>query len=499
MRVDTVGAEQAQRTGLRPSLSQRIRFSAVDEAAYLLDSVWEPWSVHVEARVHAALDESRLAAAVAAALARHPMARARKAVSGIRASLEWELLPEAEMDVLQVVQAPSDDALDAVRADLQSLFVPLNEAPPLRVWLVHHPGGDVVMLNVNHAAADGIGSLRILRSIARAYAAQADPVPDLDPLCMRDPAAFLARVNSQRSVRRGLRLFRELGEAVGTWTRVAAEEGKDRPGYGLHLVALTPEQTTAVAEGRRVGVTINDLLIAALHLAVDGWNAEHRMSAGRIGVVMPVNLRPRAWWHEVVGNFSLMVPVASSPGDRDDPAAILAAVSRRTRLVKQDHRAALLLGLLTRVQRLPARLRRALAWLFSRDQLMQTAMLSNLGGIDEPLCFGPEVGEAVEVWFSPPAKMPLGLGLGAVTAAGRLHLVFRYRHPLFSKQAAARFADRYVTVLLALCEHDEENPNWPPVDGLGAPFGRKRQRGSGWNELPAPNRVTGRPAGKVSP
>jgi hypothetical protein len=40
--------------------------------------------------------------------------------------------------------------------------------------------------------------------------------------------------------------------------------------------------------------------------------------------------------------------------------------------------------------------------------------------------------------------MPLGLSVGVVTVARRLHAVFRYRHPLFGAEAAARFADRYV-------------------------------------------------------
>jgi hypothetical protein len=46
--------------------------------------------------------------------------------------------------------------------------------------------------------------------------------------------------------------------------------------------------------------------------------------------------------------------------------------------------------------------------------------------------------------------MPLGVAVGAVTAGGRLHLVFRHRHPLMSADAARRFADRYVSALGAL-------------------------------------------------
>jgi hypothetical protein len=43
--------------------------------------------------------------------------------------------------------------------------------------------------------------------------------------------------------------------------------------------------------------------------------------------------------------------------------------------------------------------------------------------------------------------MPCGLCLGVVTLAGRMHLVFRYRHPLFGPEAASRFAERYLIEL----------------------------------------------------
>ena len=86
------------------------------------------------------------------------------------------------------------------------------------------------------------------------------------------------------------------------------------------------------------------------------------------------------------------------------------------------------------------------------DRLVDTAMLSNLGSMDEPPTFGPGVGATVEAWFSPPARMPLGLTVGAVTVGGRLHLSFRYRRRLFDAHAAGRFADRFVAELTGLLD-----------------------------------------------
>jgi NRPS condensation-like uncharacterized protein len=152
--------------------------SAIDEAIQLVDSADEPWSVHLEARVAGVLDESRLRAAVAAAVALHPRARACRAErGGWRRRWAWEICPAPDPDALmQVVECPDDAALGTARAELQSRYIPLTGSPPLRLCLVHHPDGDVVMVNLNHGVGDGIAALRLLRSIARAYVGQRDAV-----------------------------------------------------------------------------------------------------------------------------------------------------------------------------------------------------------------------------------------------------------------------------------------------------------------------------------
>ena len=45
--------------------------------------------------------------------------------------------------------------------------------------------------------------------------------------------------------------------------------------------------------------------MTSLHLALAGWNAEHGRSADRVGVLVPVNLRPKEWREDVVTNVVL--------------------------------------------------------------------------------------------------------------------------------------------------------------------------------------------------
>jgi NRPS condensation-like uncharacterized protein len=211
--------------------------------------------------------------------------------------------------------------------------------------------------------------------------------------------------------------------------RLVSDEGTDRPGYGFHHLVLSAEDTATLSDPE-LPVTVNDLLVAALHLAAASWNAEHGTSCSRIGVLVPVNLRPKAWRQDVVTNFVLPARVVTSAQDRAAPREALGAVAAQEQRVRRGAGSALI-EILRVMPWLPLwakQLLPALLWL-TGNRLVDTAQLSNLGRINDPPSFGPDAGETTELWFSAPARMPCGLSLGAATVGGRLHLALRYRHP----------------------------------------------------------------------
>src|SRR5919199_1042734 len=88
----------------------RRSFCALDEASYLLDSVAEPWSVHLEVRLSGTVDEDRLRHALGMALARYPRARARAIISRRwPGRYEWEITPISQVDPLEVVVCFDDE------------------------------------------------------------------------------------------------------------------------------------------------------------------------------------------------------------------------------------------------------------------------------------------------------------------------------------------------------------------------------------------------------
>ncbi|HVM15517.1 MAG TPA: condensation domain-containing protein, partial [Egibacteraceae bacterium] len=254
---------------------QHISFNLVDEVIHLLDTPAEPWSVQLEVRVTGRLDERRLREALGEALRRHPLARVRKAGSQRSWNRSyWEAPSDLDSDPLRVEQHADEASLNSVRERLYSVPVPLSQSPPLRVVLVRRREGDTLMLNLHHAATDGIGGLRLLYSIARAYTGEADLLPHVDLLAVRDLMGRHAAADAPTRALRYLALVERLRELVAPPARLTPHGGREEAGYGFHHVRLSAEETQGLADFDHAG-NVNDVLVAALHLAVASWNEQH--------------------------------------------------------------------------------------------------------------------------------------------------------------------------------------------------------------------------------
>lgn len=427
-----------------------VPLNLLDELFLDLDQAREPWGVHFEVRLSRALDPERLTEAVRAATQRHPIARARLARwRPTDRAYRWEVADRVDDVPLTVVPAPDDRALAAVREQLYAASPSLDAPPPFVVVLARGPRGDTLLLNLHHAAGDGISAARLMRSILRAYAGEDDPTPDLDTLIGRDVLA-LVRANSleDRRLRRRA-LARQAMRGLTPVVRLARHGGRDRPGYGFALLELTEEQTRAAFARRVARTTINDVLLAALAVAVRRWNAEHGVRPGRVALTMPVNLRPQAWREEVVANYASYVTVSLSAGDHADLDRALAATGERTRRIKGERLAGLVVDLLVGPSALQIGAKQRLQDVIplSGDVVVDTASLSNLGALDGwPALDGR--GSVEAVWFSPPGRMPLGAALGVATVGGRLDVTLRHPRAQFDAAAAAAFVRTYRDVLL---------------------------------------------------
>ena len=379
------------------------------------------WGVQLEARVAGPLDEARLRAALRTAFAQHPL----------------------DHDPLEVLACRDDDDIEAAREQLHSMAVPVTTWPPVQLCLAHHPAGDVLMLNLNHAAADGFGALQVLRAIALAYAGTEGHIA-LDFLSSRDTPVRPVPATVSAVVRGGKWAVERLRDGLARPARLAVDNGEDRDGYGFHLVQLSAEDTRQLVDTTSSGPS-SSVLMTALHLAMGEWNLGHGNPGRRLHVLTPADLR-RPGWEAPVANLSVTARVSTTRRERRGPGAARKAVAAQAARNKATRTGIALIAALDRSGLLPMWAKQSTVVLqpLTGNHWVDNAMLSSLGRLDQAPSFGADVGQAVELWFSTPARSPQSLCLGAATVGGRLHLSFRYPHRLFGPDAARRFAEVYL-------------------------------------------------------
>ncbi|UOB53398.1 condensation domain-containing protein [Acinetobacter junii] len=432
-------------------------FNTLDSAFLNLDSKEEPLSVQLEIRVDGSFDKIKLTESIRAAIQQHPMTRAYlKPVKGLDSSYTWRITDQSVDIPLEIVEASSEQDILNFRSKLQSQQILLDSAPPLLLLLVRHSQGDYLMMNLSHVAGDGLSSFRIMTSIARHYANQSDPVPTFNPLEKRDLKVLAGSQKLTERIVRSKLLVEHLRNSLSPPIRVKTKnvptiEKKCLAGYGFININFSTDETQRIKKRCKKPSTINDYLLASLILTIKKWNLQENGPSGRISIMMPVNLRPKDWWYEVVTNFSSYVPISLMPSDQINLDTTLYAVTKLTMRLKEDGGANALIDFLEGLDNLmiPAAIRqylRTLTPLLERTSI-DTAVLSNLGQLNSELYFA-EAGKVKEIWFSPPSLMPMGVTIGAASMNDQLFLTLRYRKAQFNDIAALEFANIYKATIL---------------------------------------------------
>src|SRR3954447_19110079 len=236
------------------------RLNVLDELYLHLDREDEPWSVHLEIRCDRRLDAERLDAAVRAAALRPPIARARLGTSRFTdVRYAWEIAAElADVDLEELECANAGEA-DRGREGLLSSTPSLDTPGPFSLLLAHQPDGDTLIMNLHHAAGDGLAALRLMGSIARAYGGEDDPLPELDPLEVRDIRALAGAGSVKERLARGRATLDYLSRGVSSPARIARDTAGEAPGYGFEQVAFEPGEVERIVERREGGATVNDV------------------------------------------------------------------------------------------------------------------------------------------------------------------------------------------------------------------------------------------------
>lgn len=368
----------------------------------------------------------------------------------------------------------------------------LKRECPLRVFLLRTGEERWTLLGVfHHAASDGVGAFRFLRTVLEAYAALHKKAP-----LHRTPDPFTPG-EREPLFRVPLEAFgdaRFYGSIAHDWfTRL--EHLWRAPALRFHPTHAPPGGKADVrvlerslpaagvlAAARSSGVTVNDLLLAALAETIALHSPDG--PSGSISIMMPINLRPAERRDEVVSNLVSSVSVAIDPAAVQDRRRLLQTISKQTRYLKENRVAFSMVLLSWGTSLQPRGLRQTLYRGFA-DAFAETAVLSNLGtlwpprrpaGSGTPLEFTPggevRAGEATLTGarFTPPVAMPVGVSIGAATYGGILTLGFRHYRHILTQARITRFADTLLERLQVLGE--------PQARGApGGPGGVPREGG----------------------
>ncbi|MCM3882960.1 condensation domain-containing protein, partial [Frankia sp. R82] len=422
------------------------------------DRAHTPIVIALFGRTDGQLDARRLAAATIEVFARHPATRSELADLSGRGG--WRIRPRPRRaPVHESAAATSDDAWQALNRVMRA-GLDLRRAPLARLLVVHQPGGDWLGIVGHHLALDGRSLLAVLTETMAAYRTD-PPFPsdqhtigeDLvgEDLVGEDLPAPTAGGPGQpgRTRQRPWPTHRSrFIQPVGT----SADHG-----FGLLPQVIPVPRPRRLPDGQLP--TVNDVLVAAAHLAIGRWNAGH----GRASDVLRVRVALAHGTPTALGGLSSRFVIVPSDADtRAAPARLLAAVVERTSTAKSRvavTSAALVGGstrpvvvsLATRLSdvlanALPDRPRAALlnlAVAASRPVLMPSAAVSNLGRVGTDLTVGTGGPRLLDLHLTAPARMPQGLAIHVVGMADRIHLTFSHARELWDDAAVRTFANLF--------------------------------------------------------
>lgn len=365
-------------------------------------------------------------------------------------TLYWEDDPGFDLDYhLQptVLPEPGDQAaLQDLVSLLASTQIDLNK--PL--WQFHYiekyHGGSALICRLHHCMADGVALVHVLLSLTDAGSPQPENAQPrlgkpqhgqgrLGALARRARARYVHRRQAARKLaRRGLGLLfhparaaelARLGtEAVSTLGNLALMPPDPRTTFrGKMDVTKRAAWSAPVplddvkAIGRRMGGTVNDILLTAVTGALQRYL--QRRGEWQDGITLraavPVNMRPPGTEGELGNRFGMVF--LSLPIDRADPVERLRELKRRMDELKSSLEPPLTSALLQVIGMVPVTIQAMLVDFLGSKA---TVLMTNVIGPQEPICLADAPLESLMFWV--PQSGGVGLGVSILSYAGQVRL-----------------------------------------------------------------------------
>ena len=421
----------------------RRRFTNMDAILLRVDNPIDPMMVTGVLVLGAPVDIERLKATFEARLLRFGRFRQRVVPSRLPwRTPYWEDDSGLDLDyhVKKLILPPPGDQAALQRVVSTLVGTPLNMArPPWQMHLVENYGpGCALICRMHHSLADGVALIHVILSVADTEAG--DSQPDTEqaysqrgPGVIRRWRAGTGRRPVRRLIRRGLRTLGDLRrgpELAGLAGDALADVGD---------LLLTPETDTPLRGtpslpkqvawsgpvpldeiktiGRRLGGTVNDVLLTALAGALRRYLQARQDLPDNVSLraLVMVNRRPEGAEAELGNQISAVF--LHLPVEIADPAERLAELKRRMDGLKDSLQPAMILRALEVASRVPSA---ALSWTVSFLTSRATVLLTNVKGPQERLYLAGAPLEEMMFWI--PRYGGIGLGISILSYAGQVRL-----------------------------------------------------------------------------
>jgi diacylglycerol O-acyltransferase len=414
-------------------MAERERMSGVDAAWLHMDRPGNTADVVALFTFPDRVPPATLRRIVSDRLLQHPRFSHRVVADGPLALAAWEVDPTFSLHrhVTHLrLDGGGSRALERFASAVATERLP-PERPLWRVHLVDGFGkGSAVVAKLHHCIADGFALVGLLLSMADEVPAAARPAaPGTRPRAFRDlrldgPLLEALR-RSLASPSRILDLGARGTAFASSLARMALLPADpptrlSRPLTGRRRVAFSRPLPLArvKARARALGVTVNDVLVAALAGALRAVLAADGTPPPEIRALVPVNLRgevPGKGDPDLGNRFGLVflpLPVGAA-----DPEERLARIRAAVAGLKRSPDAVVSYGVLWAVGHLPQEADRILTGFFSSKASL---VVTNVPGPRERLHLAGH--EIDRIMFNVPHPATLGLGVSILSYAGEVRI-----------------------------------------------------------------------------
>ena len=462
-------------------LPSSLPLTAFEEYMLRDDRPAYPMSIVARLRFAGALHPPAANAALKAAIARHPLLRAK---TRLAANGRYEWVGVDSPPAISWIEGPGHGRFPCMRP------IDLHAETGLRAWAAADPQQSSLVMQVHHAACDGKGVIQVLDDFVRGYAgAWAGNISEID-LLPCNPQRLLGRGRFGLTAKKLLRLLpAQLSGLVGaaqflfrnavpvvspvspTHTapkrrqRSRAEDSaseEESPQQALpglpaefpevklaRLSSAEVQRLSALAATRRA--TLNDWLLRDFFAAIADFRARHSDTAASdwIRILVPLNLREAGDHDMPAANVVSMVFLDRRPSQIARTDRLLDGIHAEMDMIRRRRLGLTFIASLCCLRWLPG----GIAARVNQERCEATCVVSNMGRAmaDSPLArrgekivAGNVVLEGIDL-FSP-VRAGTAVSVALVHYAGELQLCLHYD----SRQITEPQADELMATYLRM-------------------------------------------------